>query len=147
GNLSILLSVMCVLLSLAGFILGCQGARFVSSVFRCDLVGMGESKTCFCCEQFHVATCREEESALMLYHTKSCSAALLLLKKILFTLSALNVLTATVCLVVASLDYLQIFAARTSCTVPLCNRYEALELEDQASDNEDEGPSRELPGA
>lgn len=29
---------MCVLLNLAGFILGCQGAQFVSSVPRCDLV-------------------------------------------------------------------------------------------------------------
>lgn len=37
-NLFVLLSVICVLLNLAGFILGCQGAQFVSSVPRCDLV-------------------------------------------------------------------------------------------------------------
>ncbi|XP_066113222.1 endosomal transmembrane epsin interactor 1 isoform X2 [Saccopteryx bilineata] len=36
-NLFVLLSVVCVLLNLAGFILGCQGAQFVSSVPRCDL--------------------------------------------------------------------------------------------------------------
>ncbi|XP_072848290.1 endosomal transmembrane epsin interactor 1 isoform X2 [Pogona vitticeps] len=36
-NLFVLLSVICVLLNLAGFILGCQGAQFVSSVPRCDL--------------------------------------------------------------------------------------------------------------
>lgn len=37
-NLFVLLSVVCILLNLAGFILGCQGAQFVSSVPRCDLV-------------------------------------------------------------------------------------------------------------
>ncbi|XP_017653069.1 protein FAM189A1-like [Nannospalax galili] len=37
-NLFMLLSVVCVLLNLAGFILGCQGAQFVSSVPRRDLV-------------------------------------------------------------------------------------------------------------
>lgn len=39
-NLFVLLSVVCVLLNLAGFILGCQGAQFVSSVPRCDLVSI-----------------------------------------------------------------------------------------------------------
>ncbi|XP_054439017.1 endosomal transmembrane epsin interactor 1 isoform X2 [Pteronotus mesoamericanus] len=72
-NLFVLLSVVCVLLNLAGFILGCQGAQFVSSVPRCDL-------------------------------------------KVLFALCALNALTTTVCLVAAALRYLQIFAARRSCS-------------------------------
>ncbi|KAM7093132.1 endosomal transmembrane epsin interactor 1 isoform 3-T3 [Molossus nigricans] len=72
-NLFVLLSVVCVLLNLAGFILGCQGAQFVSSVPRCDL-------------------------------------------KVLFALCALNALTTTVCLVAAALRYVQIFAARRSCS-------------------------------
>nr|XP_038026919.1 protein FAM189A2 isoform X2 [Anas platyrhynchos] len=79
-NLFVLLSVICVLLNLAGFILGCQGAQFVSSVPRCDLVDMGENKICFCCEEFHPTKCTEKENALKLYPVKSCSAVHLLLK-------------------------------------------------------------------
>lgn len=38
ANLFILLSIICVLLNLAGFVLGHQGIQFVSSVPKCDLV-------------------------------------------------------------------------------------------------------------
>ncbi|XP_059689755.1 endosomal transmembrane epsin interactor 1 isoform X2 [Gavia stellata] len=74
-----LLSIICVLLNLAGCILGCQGARFVSRVPRCYLVDMGENKTCFCCEEYNLIKCAEE-TALKVYHRKSCSATHLLLK-------------------------------------------------------------------
>ncbi|KFW69993.1 Protein FAM189A2, partial [Pygoscelis adeliae] len=94
---------------------GFQGIQFVSSVPRCNLVDMGENKICFCCEEFHLTKCTEEETALKLYHVKSCSAAHLLLKKVLFAVCALNALTTTVCLVAAALRYLQIFATRRSC--------------------------------
>ncbi|NXS57219.1 F1892 protein, partial [Brachypteracias leptosomus] len=114
ANLFVLLSIICVLLNLAGFILGCQGIQFVSSVPRCNLVDMGESKICFCCEEFHLAQCTEEETVLKLYNMKSCSAAHLLLKKVLFAICALNALTTTVCLAAAALHYLQIFTARRS---------------------------------
>ncbi|XP_004677666.2 PREDICTED: protein FAM189A2 [Condylura cristata] len=115
-NLFVLLSVVCVLLNLAGFILGCQGAQFVSSVPRCDLVDLGEGKICFCCEEFQPAKCTDKENALKLFPVQPCSAVHLLLKKVLFALCALNALTTTVCLVAAALRYLQIFAARRSCT-------------------------------
>ncbi|XP_014798127.1 PREDICTED: protein FAM189A2 isoform X1 [Calidris pugnax] len=115
ANLFVLLSIICVLLNLAGFILGCQGVQFVTSVPRCDLVDTGENKICFCCEELHLTKCTEEETALRLYHVKSCGAAHLLLKKVLFALCALNALTTTVCLVAAALHYLQIFATRRSC--------------------------------
>ncbi|XP_057354574.1 endosomal transmembrane epsin interactor 1 isoform X1 [Manis pentadactyla] len=114
-NLFVLLSVVCVLLNLAGFILGCQGAQFVSSVPRCDLVDLGEGKICFCCEEFQPAKCTDKENALKLFPVQPCSAVHLLLKKVLFALCALNALTTTVCLVAAALRYLQIFAARRSC--------------------------------
>ncbi|XP_024851931.1 endosomal transmembrane epsin interactor 1 [Bos taurus] len=114
-NLFVLLSVVCVLLNLAGFILGCQGAQFVSSVPRCDLVDLGEGKICFCCEELQPAKCTDKENALKLFPVQPCSAVHLLLKKVLFTLCALNALTTTVCLVAAALRYLQIFAARRSC--------------------------------
>ncbi|XP_036117217.1 protein FAM189A2 isoform X2 [Molossus molossus] len=115
-NLFVLLSVVCVLLNLAGFILGCQGAQFVSSVPRCDLVDLGEGKICFCCEEFQPAKCTDKENVLKLFPVQPCSAVHLLLKKVLFALCALNALTTTVCLVAAALRYVQIFAARRSCS-------------------------------
>ncbi|XP_040602217.1 protein FAM189A2 isoform X1 [Mesocricetus auratus] len=114
-NLFVLLSVVCILLNLAGFILGCQGAQFVSSVPRCDLVDLGEGKICFCCEEFQPAKCTDKENALKLFPVQPCSAVHLLLKKVLFALCALNALTTTVCLVAAALRYLQIFATRRPC--------------------------------
>ncbi|XP_050016563.1 endosomal transmembrane epsin interactor 1 isoform X2 [Alexandromys fortis] len=114
-NLFVLLSVVCILLNLAGFILGCQGAQFVSSVPRCDLVDLGEGKICFCCEEFQPAKCTDKENALKLFPVQPCNAVHLLLKKVLFALCALNALTTTVCLVAAALRYLQIFASRRPC--------------------------------
>ncbi|EOB02899.1 Uncharacterized protein C9orf61, partial [Anas platyrhynchos] len=136
-NLFVLLSVICVLLNLAGFILGCQGAQFVSSVPRCDLVDMGENKICFCCEEFHPTKCTEKENALKLYPVKSCSAVHLLLKKVLFALCALNALTTTVCLVAAALRYLQIFATRRSCIDESQISAEEIEEQGHISDPED----------
>ncbi|XP_025953676.2 endosomal transmembrane epsin interactor 1 isoform X1 [Dromaius novaehollandiae] len=136
-NLFVLLSVICVLLNLAGFILGCQGAQFVSSVPRCDLVDMGENKICFCCEEFHPTKCTEKENALKLYPVKSCSAVHLLLKKVLFALCALNALTTTVCLVAAALRYLQIFATRRTCADESQVSTEETEEQGHVSDPED----------
>uniref|UniRef100_A0A8C3S8U1 Family with sequence similarity 189 member A2 n=1 Tax=Chelydra serpentina TaxID=8475 RepID=A0A8C3S8U1_CHESE len=136
-NLFVLLSVVCVLLNLAGFILGCQGAQFVSTVPRCDLVDLGESKICFCCEVFHPAKCTEKENALKLYPVQSCSAVHLLLKKVLFALCALNALTTTVCLVAAALRYLQIFATRRSCIDESQVSEEEVEEQGCISDPED----------
>ncbi|NXL88536.1 F1892 protein, partial [Alectura lathami] len=136
-NLFVLLSVICVLLNLAGFILGCQGAQFVSSVPRCDLVDVGENKICFCCQEFHPTKCTGKENALKLYPVKSCSAVHLLLKKVLFALCALNALTTTVCLVAAALRYLQIFATRRSCIDESQTSAEEIEEQGHMSDPED----------
>ncbi|NXR61649.1 F1892 protein, partial [Rhadina sibilatrix] len=115
-NLFVLLSMISVMLNVTGLILGCQGVQFVSRVPRCDLMDMDENKTCLCCEELHSTTCTEAEAVLKLYHVKSCSAAHLLLKKVLLALSALSALTATVCFIAAALHYLQILASRRSCT-------------------------------
>ncbi|XP_038625884.1 protein FAM189A2 isoform X1 [Tachyglossus aculeatus] len=128
-NLFVLLSVVCVLLNLAGFILGCQGAQFVSSVPKCDLVDLGEGKICFCCEEFQPAKCTDKENVLKLFPVQPCSAVHLLLKKVLFALCALNALTTTVCLVAAALRYLQIFATRRPCIDE--SPFSAEEVEEQ----------------
>ncbi|XP_066567280.1 endosomal transmembrane epsin interactor 1 [Amia ocellicauda] len=111
-NLFVLLSVLCVLLNLAGFVLCCQGAQLVSSMSSCHLSEMGD--ICQCCADTQTAKCPEEK-LLKLYPGNSCSTMRMLLKKVLFALCALNALTTAVCLVAAALRYLQIFAARRPC--------------------------------
>ncbi|KAM9587507.1 LOW QUALITY PROTEIN: endosomal transmembrane epsin interactor 1 [Morphnus guianensis] len=114
ANLFSLLSIISVLLNLAGFVLSCQGIRFVSSVPKCNLVDIGEKRICYCCEDFNVTEC-VEETALKLYHLRPCSAAHFFLKKVLFALCALNAVTTTVCLIAAALRYLLVFATGRSC--------------------------------
>ncbi|KAI3372309.1 hypothetical protein L3Q82_022680 [Scortum barcoo] len=92
-NVFVLLSVVCVLLNLAGFILCCQGAQLVSSMTSCQL-GI-------------VQLCSIALSALTREND--------FLQKVLFALCALNALTTAVCLMAAALRYLQIFTARTPC--------------------------------
>ncbi|NXO96719.1 F1892 protein, partial [Certhia brachydactyla] len=130
-NLFVLLSMISVMLNVTGFILGCQGIQFVSSVPKCDLKDMDENKTCLCCEELHPTTCAEAEAVLKLYHVKSCSASHLLLKKVLLALSALNALTATVCFIAAALHYLQMLASR------YCTAESEVDDEDHTLDPDD----------
>nr|XP_021150851.1 protein FAM189A2 isoform X2 [Columba livia] len=80
ANLFVLLSIICVLLNVAGLVLGCQSIQFVSSTLGCDVVEKGEEKICICCERSDATKCPDEETALKLYHVKPCNAARLLLK-------------------------------------------------------------------
>ncbi|XP_053725750.1 endosomal transmembrane epsin interactor 1 [Synchiropus splendidus] len=111
-NIFILLSVVCVLLNLAGFVLCCQGAQLVSSMTSCQLSEVGD--VCYCCSQSHSSKCVEEKM-LELHPAHSCSTMRILLKKVLFALCALNALTTAVCLMAAALRYLQVFSTRTPC--------------------------------
>uniref|UniRef100_A0A4W3IQN7 Family with sequence similarity 189 member A2 n=1 Tax=Callorhinchus milii TaxID=7868 RepID=A0A4W3IQN7_CALMI len=110
-NLFILLSVVCVLLNLAGFVLSCQSAQFVSSIVDCQLVSKGD---CFCCEGSQATRCTDKKEILILYPvlSVSCDTVRLVLKDLLFAICVLNALTTTVCVVAAALQYLQIFAGR-----------------------------------
>ncbi|KAM7417002.1 hypothetical protein PAMA_018874 [Pampus argenteus] len=111
-NVFVLLSVVCVLLNLAGFILCCQGAQLVSSMTSCQLSEVGDM--CYCCSLSPSSKCPEEK-LLELHPAHSCSTMRILLKKVLFALCALNALTTAVCLMAAALRYLQIFTTRTPC--------------------------------
>ncbi|XP_046879247.1 protein FAM189A2 [Hypomesus transpacificus] len=104
-NMFVLLSVVCVLLNLAGFILCCQGAQLVSSMSSCQLSEAGDA--CLCCPLPPLSSCPEDK-LLLLHPGHSCNTMKILLKKVLFALCALNALTAAVCLVAAALRYLQI---------------------------------------
>ncbi|XP_075067062.1 endosomal transmembrane epsin interactor 1 [Mixophyes fleayi] len=136
-NLFVMLSVVCVLLNLAGFILGCQGAQFVSSVPSCQLVDMAEGKICVCCEESQANKCLEKENVLKLFMIHSCTAVHLLLKKVFFALCALNALTTTVCLVAAALRYLQLLTTRRPCTDESQVSAEEAEEQDREPDPED----------
>ncbi|XP_075684053.1 endosomal transmembrane epsin interactor 1 [Rhinoderma darwinii] len=136
-NLFVMLSVVCVLLNLAGFILGCQGAQFVSSVPSCHLVDMTEGKICVCCEESQASKCLEKENVLKLVMIHSCNAVHLLLKKVFFALCALNALTTTVCLVAAALRYLQLLTTRRPCTDESQVSVEEAEEQDREPDFED----------
>ncbi|XP_075955646.1 endosomal transmembrane epsin interactor 1 [Anarhichas minor] len=111
-NVFVLLSLVCVLLNLAGFILCCQGAQLVSSMTSCQLSEAGD--VCYCCSLSPSSKCPEEK-LLELHPAHSCGTMRVLLKKVLFALCALNALTTAVCLMAAALRYLQIFTARAQC--------------------------------
>ncbi|KAI4901697.1 hypothetical protein NFI96_029227 [Prochilodus magdalenae] len=111
-NLFVMLSVVCILLNLAGFILCCQGAQLVSSTTNCQLSEHGD--ICNCCADSPSSLCQEEK-LIKIYAGHSCGTMRVLLKKVLFALCALNALTTAVCLIAAALRYLQIFSARRPC--------------------------------
>ncbi|XP_072904617.1 endosomal transmembrane epsin interactor 1 isoform X4 [Hemitrygon akajei] len=113
-NLFILLSVVCVLLNLAGFVLACQSAQFVSGIVDCKLVKIIEGSSCFCCEDSQATKCSSKKEILILYPVLSvtCDTVRLVLKDLLFAICVLNALTTTVCVVAAALQYLQIFTGR-----------------------------------
>ncbi|XP_060763008.1 endosomal transmembrane epsin interactor 1 isoform X2 [Neoarius graeffei] len=110
-NLFVLLSMVCILLNLAGFILCCQGAQLVSSTIHCQLDG--NSDVCNCCAE-SLSKCQDEE-VIKIYAGHSCATMRVLLKKVLFALCSLNALTTVVCLIAAALRYLQIFSTRRPC--------------------------------
>ncbi|XP_072444583.1 endosomal transmembrane epsin interactor 1 isoform X2 [Chiloscyllium punctatum] len=118
-NLFILLSVVCVLLNLAGFVLSCQSAQFVSGIVDCELVKVVEGNSCFCCEDNQAVKCSDKKEILILYPvlSVSCDTVRLVLKDLLFAICVLNALTTTVCVVAAALQYLQIFVGRRPQTV------------------------------
>ncbi|XP_063051214.1 endosomal transmembrane epsin interactor 1 isoform X2 [Engraulis encrasicolus] len=127
-NLFILLSVVCVLLNLAGFILCCQGAQLVSSMTNCQLSELGD--ICNCCAETPTTKC-EEDKMLKIYPGYSCNTMRMLLKKVMFALCALNAVTTAVCLVAAALRYLQIFSARRPCMEEPRPATEDVEAEEQ----------------
>ncbi|KAM3849243.1 endosomal transmembrane epsin interactor 1 [Diretmus argenteus] len=108
-NMFVLLSVVSLLLNLAGFILCCQGAQLVSSMTNCQLSEEGD--VCYCCSLTPSSKCPEDK-LLQLHPAHSCSTMRILLKKVLFALCALDALTSAVCLMAVALRYLQIFTTR-----------------------------------
>ncbi|KAM9722849.1 protein ENTREP3 isoform 1-T1 [Menidia menidia] len=126
-SLFMLLSAVCVILSLAGSMLSCQNAQMVKSMLACQV----ENGLCLCCE--HAQTCSmEEEDTLVLYWYDDCHSARHQLKDLLFSACGLSILSTIICTLstvtcsihIFSLDLVHLLAPHRSrsvnpeCTTP-----------------------------
>ncbi|KAG5856418.1 hypothetical protein ANANG_G00007750 [Anguilla anguilla] len=125
-SLFMLLSAVCVILSLAGSMLSCQNAQLVKSLQACQV----EDGVCWCCNTGH--TCSQSEDTLVLYPHADCHSVRHQLKDLLFSACGLSILSTIVCTLstvtcsihIFSLDLLHLLAPHRSrsvnpeCTTP-----------------------------
>uniref|UniRef100_A0A1A7XIV0 Family with sequence similarity 189, member B n=2 Tax=Iconisemion striatum TaxID=60296 RepID=A0A1A7XIV0_9TELE len=126
-SLFMLLSAVCVILSLAGSMLSCQNAQMVKSMLTCQV----ENGLCVCCS--HTQACSmEEEDTLVLYLNADCHSVRHQLKDLLFSACGLSILSTIICTLstvtcsihIFSLDLVHLLAPHRSrsvnpeCTTP-----------------------------
>uniref|UniRef100_A0A1A8LVQ3 Family with sequence similarity 189, member B n=1 Tax=Nothobranchius pienaari TaxID=704102 RepID=A0A1A8LVQ3_9TELE len=126
-SLFMLLSAVCVILSLAGSMLSCQNAQMVKSMLTCQV----ENGLCVCCS--HTQDCSiEKEDTLVLYLNVDCHAVRHQLKDLLFSACGLSILSTIICTLstvtcsihIFSLDLVHLLAPHRSrsvnpeCTTP-----------------------------
>ncbi|XP_074837334.1 protein ENTREP3 isoform X2 [Carettochelys insculpta] len=123
-----LLSVLGVMLSLAGSILSCQNAQLVKSLEVCTR----EKDSCICC-QVHSEhsslgpACSRQGETLTLFPNPDCWSIRLALKDLLFSVCGLTIFSTVVCTLSAvtcciqifSLDILHVLAPQRSSSVTL----------------------------
>ncbi|XP_067457524.1 protein ENTREP3 [Thunnus thynnus] len=126
-SLFMLLSAVCVILSLAGSMLSCQNAQMVKSMLTCQV----EDKHCVCCAPSHSCSITEEET-LVLYPNTDCHSVRRQLKDLLFSACGLSILSTIICTLstvtcsihIFSLDLVHLLAPHRSrsvnpeCTTP-----------------------------
>ncbi|XP_058851227.1 protein ENTREP2-like isoform X1 [Acipenser ruthenus] len=124
-----LLSAVCVMLTLAGSILSCQNAQLVNSLENCDSVHhiSDSDGVCVCCQMHHQSLgCSSNlGETLKLNSLRDCNTIRLRLKELLFSVCALNVIstivcalaTAMCCMQMVSADVLQMFLPHRSRSV------------------------------
>ncbi|XP_052002687.1 protein ENTREP3-like isoform X1 [Xyrauchen texanus] len=126
-SLFMLLSAVCVILSLAGSMLSCQNAQMVRSYLTCQM----ENGLCLCCDPKQTCSPSEEET-LVLYQHADCHSVRHQLKDLLFSACGLSILSTIICTLstvtcsihIFSLDLLQLLAPHRSrsvnpeCTTP-----------------------------
>ncbi|AWO96553.1 putative protein FAM189B [Scophthalmus maximus] len=91
-SLFMLLSAVCVILSLAGSMLSCQNAQMVKSMLTCQV----ENGLCVCCAPTHSCSITEEET-LVLYLNADCHSVRHQLKDLLFSACGLSILSTIIC--------------------------------------------------
>ncbi|MGH0154589.1 UNVERIFIED_CONTAM: hypothetical protein FKN15_027497 [Acipenser sinensis] len=124
-----LLSAVCVMLTLAGSILSCQNAQLVNSLENCDSVHhiSDSDGVCVCCQMHHqtLGCSSNLGETLKLNSLRDCNTIRLRLKELLFSVCALNVIstivcalaTAMCCMQMVSADVLQMFLPHRSRSV------------------------------
>ncbi|NXC50800.1 F189B protein, partial [Penelope pileata] len=102
-----LLSVLGVMLSLAGSILSCQNAQLVTSLQACER----EKDSCICCQSRpEPVPCSAQGEALTLFPNPDCRSLRVALKDLLFSVCGLTVFSTVVCTLSAVVCCIQIFS-------------------------------------
>ncbi|XP_058256724.1 protein ENTREP3 isoform X2 [Hemibagrus wyckioides] len=123
-SLFMLLSAVCVILSLAGSMLSCQNAQMVKSYLTCRV----EHGLCVCCDPKQTCSLIEDET-LVLYLHADCHSVRHQLKDLLFSACGLSILSTIICTLstvtcsihIFSLDLLHLLAPhRTRSVNPEC---------------------------
>lgn len=123
-SLFMLLSAVCVILSLAGSMLSCQNAQMVKNMLTCQV----ENGLCVCCAPTHSCSITEEET-LVLYLNADCHSVRHQLKDLLFSACGLSILSTIICTLstvtcsihIFSLDLVHLLAPhRTRSVNPEC---------------------------
>ncbi|XP_047455585.1 protein FAM189B isoform X2 [Mugil cephalus] len=91
-SLFMLLSAVCVILSLAGSMLSCQNAQMVKSMLTCQV----EGPLCLCCGPNQACSISEEDT-LVLYLNSDCHSVRHQLKDLLFSACGLSILSTIIC--------------------------------------------------
>ncbi|NXL38837.1 F189B protein, partial [Glaucidium brasilianum] len=104
-----LLSVLGVMLSLAGSILSCQNAQLVKSLEACER----EKDSCVCCQarlEPPPASCSRQSEMLTMFPNPDCRSIRTALKDLLFSVCGLTVFSTIICTLSAVVCCIQIFS-------------------------------------
>ncbi|XP_061530166.1 protein ENTREP3 [Phycodurus eques] len=126
-SLFMLLSAVCVILSLAGSMLSCQNAQMVKSMLTCQV----ENGRCVCCAPTESCSSKED-GTLVLNLNSDCHSVRHQLKDLLFSACGLSILSTIICTLstvtcsihIFSLDLVHLLAPHRSrsvnpeCTTP-----------------------------
>ncbi|KAF0880618.1 F189B protein, partial [Crocuta crocuta] len=102
-----LLSVLCVMLSMAGSVLSCKNAQLARDFQDCSM----EGKVCVCCPSVPLLRpCPESGQELKVAPNSTCDEARGALKNLLFSVCGLTVCAAVICTLSAIVCCIQIFS-------------------------------------
>ncbi|NXO43082.1 F189B protein, partial [Locustella ochotensis] len=104
-----LLSVLSVMLSLAGSILSCQNAQLVKTLEACER----ERDTCVCCQarsEPPPASCSQQSEMLTMFPNPNCRSIRVALKDLLFSVCGLTIFSTVICTLSAVVCCIQIFS-------------------------------------
>ncbi|KAM9623300.1 protein ENTREP3 isoform 5-T5 [Morphnus guianensis] len=104
-----LLSVLGVMLSLAGSILSCQNAQLVKSLEACER----ERDSCVCCQarsEPPPTSCSRQSEMLTMFPNPNCRSIRVALKDLLFSVCGLTVFSTIICTLSAVVCCIQIFS-------------------------------------